>query len=279
MFDVVHVRLLLLVLKPPDVHAVVRRLGQMLRDGGWLQWEELDLGGSYIQRAGEAGTAEVGPLPTLERMLGVLQHEGEKGWVKGLEDAVRDEGFDDVRVERYWDGLQESRAVFEMHLLKDEEMARGDDLDEAGREATRRRISDMYDESRRGAVLGTPKLVCVARKWGGGVSDGGVVNGDRAVGEPVEWNQVDGDRVEGEQVEECYPESPSGKEEKEEAETIGLGLQAPSLTAHNGDTDIHEHDTSTMTQTHHPTTSQIDLEILKRSEEKRRWVWHDVFPC
>lgn len=187
-FDVVHVRLLLLVLTPATVRIVVRRLGQMLRHGGWLQWEELDLARTCLRRA-EGEVAATTALPVLESMLGVLQREGDEGWVSGLEDAVCDEGFEDVRVERYWDGVQEARAVFEMHLIKDEEMVRRSGMDEMTRDAALRRIDDMYDESRRGAVLCSPKLVCMARKWGQEIVNVGAsepVDGELVLEEPVE---------------------------------------------------------------------------------------------
>lgn len=168
-YDVVHVRLLLLVLTPSTLRGVVRRLSQMLRDGGWLQWEEMDLGASYLQRA-DGELAATGALPTLESALEVLQRERHRSWLLGLEDALGDEGFEEVQIELYRDRAQEARAMFEMYLIKDEELlARSHHrLDEAGREAARRRIDDMYEESRRGAVLCTPKLVYMARKRSGG---------------------------------------------------------------------------------------------------------------
>lgn len=170
-FDIVHVRLLLLVLTPATVGVVVRHLAQMLRHGGWLQWEELDLARTCLQRA-EGELAATTALPIMESTLEVMQRQGDEGWVAGLEDVVREEGFEDVRVERYWDGVQEARAVFEMVLIKDEELVRKSSMDEATRKAAMSRIEAMYDESRRGAVLSTPKLVCMARKWGAEVGNG-----------------------------------------------------------------------------------------------------------
>lgn len=303
-YDVVHVRLLLLVLTPANVRAVVRRLGQMLRDGGWLQWEELDLGGTYLQRAeGEAAAAAA--LPTLESVLEVLRRGGEKGWTTELEDAVRDEGFDDVRVERYTDGVEEARAVFEMHLIKDEEMARGSDMDEVRREAALRRIDDMYDESRRGAVLCTPKLVCVARKRGrgvlddggvdGGRVDGGRVDGDRVDedqvdGDRVDGDRLDGDRVDGDRVEETKVEDGEGVEKEEEQETEGLkintenetliGLGLGNTTGPNGSLLPNE------IQPPPPHSAGIEPENVRNAKskyewekkEKCRWIWHEVFP-
>lgn len=70
-------------------------------------------------------------LPILESMLGVLQREEDEGWFAGLEDTVHNEAFEEIRVERYWNGVQEARLVFEMHLVKDEEMVRRSSMDEA----------------------------------------------------------------------------------------------------------------------------------------------------
>lgn len=284
-YDVVHVRLLLLVLTPANVRAVVRRLGQMLRDGGWLQWEELGLGGTYLQRA-EGEEAAAAALPTLESVLGVLRREGEKGWVTGLEDAVRDEGFDDVQVERYTDGVQEARAVFEMHLIKDEEMARASGMDEVTRETALRRIDAMYDESCRGAVLCTPKMVCVARKRGRGMADGGGSDGERGDGE-----RGDRERVDGDWVEERKAEDEEGVEKEEEQEAGGLNinpenktlleLELGNTTGSNGSLLPDE-----IQPPSPPQPAGIEREKVRHAESKHereqknrcRLMWHEVFP-
>lgn len=49
-FDIVHVRLIMLVIKDNDSASVIRNLYRLLRPGGFLQWDEVDSAGLYIEK-------------------------------------------------------------------------------------------------------------------------------------------------------------------------------------------------------------------------------------
>ena len=49
-YDLVHVRLLVLVLSGLDPRPVIRRLSSLLKPGGWLQWEDLDCIHMHVKR-------------------------------------------------------------------------------------------------------------------------------------------------------------------------------------------------------------------------------------
>ena len=156
-YDVVHARLLFVVVRGGDPRPVIRALGRLARPGGRVQWEELDVRGSFVLR-----TAEDVRAPAMEGMRALLAGEG--AWVRELPALMAECGLVDARLWEYREREDLARAFFENHLAKDEEMAettmKGT---EEGRKALQR-VQDMLVESKRGAVLCTPKVACVARK-------------------------------------------------------------------------------------------------------------------
>lgn len=50
MYNLVHVRLLVMVLSGLDPLSVIRRLAQLVRPGGYLQWGELDCVNMHAKR-------------------------------------------------------------------------------------------------------------------------------------------------------------------------------------------------------------------------------------
>ncbi|MCJ1381958.1 hypothetical protein MMC17_005070 [Xylographa soralifera] len=63
-FDIVHVRLVTLVIKNNDPILLIENLRKLLKPGGYLQWDEVDAIGCYI-RAAESGMA----TPALEALF------------------------------------------------------------------------------------------------------------------------------------------------------------------------------------------------------------------
>ncbi|MCJ1432519.1 hypothetical protein MMC27_001876 [Xylographa pallens] len=63
-FDIVHVRLVTLVIKNNDPVRLIENLRKLLKPGGYLQWDEVDAIGSYI-RAADSGMA----TPALEALF------------------------------------------------------------------------------------------------------------------------------------------------------------------------------------------------------------------
>ncbi|KAI9871737.1 MAG: hypothetical protein M1830_002509 [Pleopsidium flavum] len=50
-FDIVHVRLITLVIKDNNALPVINNLRKLLKPGGYLQWDEVDTVGTYIESA------------------------------------------------------------------------------------------------------------------------------------------------------------------------------------------------------------------------------------
>ena len=97
-FDLVHVRLLVFALKQEDWPTCVRNLKQLLKPGGWLQWEEIDPS-PYTAVLKSSPTTNTSVLSqTLETFLigvGKSRPEAMVGY-KHLEAAFHSEGMEDV---------------------------------------------------------------------------------------------------------------------------------------------------------------------------------------
>lgn len=178
-YDVVHVRLLLVVVRDEDPRPVIRSLLSLLKPGGYLQWDELNVSESYILRAERGGQGngvaavgqqqqqqqhEKGGAPVMEGMKAFLGGVGQ--WVRRLKEAMEECGMEEVKV---WDVVERedlARAFFDNHLAKDEEMAGwkfGGNETKEGRELLQR-VWALWKESQGGTVIVSPKVVATGRK-------------------------------------------------------------------------------------------------------------------
>ena len=162
LYDVVHVRLMFVVVQQRGQEAValmLRNLMRLLKPGGSLQWDEINVAGTYILEV-HNGEAD---LPEMARTLTVLKQVGGR-WVKDLGASMRECGLADVGDWEYNMKKEHAKAFFDNHLAKDVEMV--EQTMEIGEERERRLqgIGRLYEESKKGAVLCTPMVVCVGRK-------------------------------------------------------------------------------------------------------------------
>ena len=156
-YDVVHVRLLFVVVQNEDPSPVIRNLMLLLKPGGYLQWDELNVPGSFILRT----TPDL-QVAELEHRLASLKQIG--GWVKRLATYMVECGLSEEGCWEYEERKELAQAFFAINLAKDAEMIVTRSQSAAERDAQLNAITDLYDISRKGAVLCTPKVVCVARK-------------------------------------------------------------------------------------------------------------------
>ena len=129
----------------------------MLKPNGYLQWEELDVSGTYIERIDPS--IEVTATETTRQFLATLHP-----WVRQLADILNANGFEKAQLFNYRDRLTEAKAFFDMHLSKDVELATTAFKGTAQEAQILQRNHDLYEESKKGAVLCTPKVVSIARK-------------------------------------------------------------------------------------------------------------------
>lgn len=236
-YDVVHTRLIFTVVEGATdeegvarAREVIRSLLRLVKPGGWVQWDELDVERSFILQAnnrdgpgdGEDGDDAVqsdrrggggvsvvsggvsdssqvsgtrdnqagagprppleqghvqghdqgliqgpgqqapGAAPTMARFLSILRQKGK--WVAELPGLMREAGMEDVNFWQFAEREDLAMQFFENNLLKDEEMANGG---LRGTEQGKRladMVQQMWEESRAGIVVCTPKVVITARR-------------------------------------------------------------------------------------------------------------------
>lgn len=162
----VHVRLIFAIVRDQeDARLVVQQLAKLLKPGGWIQWDEIDVASSFVKRV-EATEAE-NPTPAIDRLVTRLTKIG--SWVCKLPQIMQECGLELAMISRFDEKAELARAFFDNHLAKDEEMAQGMHRGGSGESAEKGRhalqeVRDTFEESKIGAVICTPKVVCIARK-------------------------------------------------------------------------------------------------------------------
>ena len=156
-YDVVHTRLIYCVVQDEDARPILRNLMRLLRPGGWLQWDELNVEHSFVLRT-ETGVQS----PVMDKMLETLKQKGK--WVNRLPESMVASGLRDVAFQEYEERKDLAKAFFDVNLAKDEELA--NNALRGTEEGTRllSTIEKMFEESMGGVVICTPKVVCIARK-------------------------------------------------------------------------------------------------------------------
>ncbi|KAI4168868.1 MAG: hypothetical protein LQ343_006081 [Gyalolechia ehrenbergii] len=163
LYDVVHIRLLLLVIRENNPRAVLKNALRMLKAGGSLQWDELDPWGAYTVVAGkeqqgdESGSGfqrkqELTAMDTLK-------------WVLELHSIMAEVGFEDVRREEVACDLRLAKYYQDMQFLVLEEEAANKATPEE-KERVEEAIREGVRESRGGRARVTPKVICLGRKPG-----------------------------------------------------------------------------------------------------------------
>ena len=155
-YDVVHARLLFVVVRDGDPRPVIRNMMMLLKPGGYLQWDELDVAHSFILKVKE-------DVPTIkmEETLQMLSQAGR--WVAKLAEAMEQCGLVDARISSFVEKTELAKAFFDINLTKDMETSETKLRGTADGEALQRSVKLMHAESEKGAVICTPKIVCIAR--------------------------------------------------------------------------------------------------------------------
>ena len=160
-YDLVHVRLLVLVIPDGKPQSVLQNLFKMLKPGGYLQWDDIDCVNMHVKRINPQVQA-----PALDQLREISYAGGRHDWVLELPKSIAEAGYKVVGFHYFGDGDELIRAFNEQHLLTMEEFALS--LTRIGKEKEAARfyklVRDGYEESIRGAALCIPRVVCVARK-------------------------------------------------------------------------------------------------------------------
>ena len=173
-YDVVHVRLVLLVIPNNDAAPVVRNVAKLLKPGGYLQWEELDAFNHTVVRTNHSLST-----PAFDEMWHVMHGAGRLEWALRLPQTMDENGFVGSRLYHYNDSLGMLRAHSDVYLLMLEELAGG--IEREGRNERAMGLQDLVQrlqgEGLVGAAMAVPKVVAVGRKEASNPDRGYVVGG------------------------------------------------------------------------------------------------------
>ncbi|MCJ1293583.1 hypothetical protein MMC34_005138 [Xylographa carneopallida] len=159
-FDVVHVRLITLVIKNNDPRQVISNLRKLLKPGGYLQWDETDTAQSYIKTVDDfVATSAV------DRVRRGLADPGNArgldNWKYEMPKILNQNGFQDSEVFRHEYSHIMARYWSDMYTATWEEFA---STVLKTPEETSRLGTEAMEEVRSGSAIVFPKLIWVARK-------------------------------------------------------------------------------------------------------------------
>ena len=163
-YDIVHLRLLLLAVRNNDPAPIIANAAKMLKPNGFIQWDELNPVDAYVTTTHEdlnvnsfRAAQELADFSTLE-------------WVKNLPTILNNSGFCDTVAHHY--KCEPSLAKFyqDMQCMVMEEEVERRFATAAEKERMRRQIDAVYADSSRGMARNTPKIVYVARKRPGNLN-------------------------------------------------------------------------------------------------------------
>ena len=159
-YDLVHVRLLVLVIER-DPRSIIRKFLQMLKPGGYLQWDELDVVNLAVKKVDSSIQT-----PALDQLLKTSYSEGKYNWTLNIPTVMAEEGFKDTEMFSFGDDPGLIKAYNEHHMLVLHELAVG--LTKIGKHEAgstlQNVIGEAHQESKNGAALCIPRVVCIGRK-------------------------------------------------------------------------------------------------------------------
>lgn len=163
-FDIVHVRLIGLVIKNNNPLPAIYSLHKLLKPGGYLQWDEMDDASSFV--------TSVDPTIKTEAVEAMRRYmHTPKGDVKGLHEwryqlatFLSQHGFEEAKLHKYQTDLSMARFWTDNYMVLVEEFT-AKVLKGTG-EASRayQIVKNAADEAQHGAAIVIPQLVVVARK-------------------------------------------------------------------------------------------------------------------
>ncbi|KAL2819613.1 S-adenosyl-L-methionine-dependent methyltransferase [Aspergillus cavernicola] len=156
-FDVVHLRLLVLVVQQSDPLPIIRNVFQMLKPGGYIQWDDLNYPDSRVVKS-TAMTSQL--TPAHDAFLAFAQSNGRNDWVLDLPEYLvkHHGGYEDAALFHYQDRPELYKANGDQYILVMEEFSArlkaGGKLDDARQIDLM--IRGLAEESRMGVGLSMP---------------------------------------------------------------------------------------------------------------------------
>ncbi|KAF2450127.1 UMTA methyltransferase family protein-like protein [Karstenula rhodostoma CBS 690.94] len=153
-FDVVHIRLITVAVRDNDPKPMISSLKNLLKPGGYLQWDEVDSVDWTIKCVHRSVQTDA-----MRRLFKQLC--GTDDWKRDMVQTLNRHGFENASVYRFNYGKSMARFWNDMYFSTWEEFAKVVLKDPSG--SHQLGVAAM-DEVRNGSALFCPKLVWVARK-------------------------------------------------------------------------------------------------------------------
>ncbi|KAI9035643.1 uncharacterized protein KD926_003154 [Aspergillus affinis] len=152
-FDIVHVRLITVVVKNNDPRPILVNLRKLLRPGGYLQWDEVDTIGCSIKTVPGISASNLDAL--------FSQLKGHDTWKYELTRTMDENGYTDSTLYTYEYGLGMARFWSDLYVSTWKEFAENALKTP---EASRKLERSAMVETLNGASIMVPKLVWVTKK-------------------------------------------------------------------------------------------------------------------
>jgi hypothetical protein len=140
---------------------ILRNVLKMLKPGGYLQWDELDVVNMGVKKVDSAV-----PSPALDELVTVSKANGRRyDWTLEIKKAMEEEGFEDPSLDLIRDPPELVRPFNELHLMSMEEIGVGF-LRRGQHEMASKLyqlVKEAYQEATLGATFYFPRVVCVGR--------------------------------------------------------------------------------------------------------------------
>ncbi|MCJ1391624.1 hypothetical protein MMC18_004489 [Xylographa bjoerkii] len=158
LYDIVHIRLLTLVIEHDPV-PVITHVAQLLKPGGYIQWDEMDISHSVVARVDDSV-----PIDATTRMDQLMKGRGAQSWILRLADLLNEHGFENAELHRVLQDPSFLKAQTDLHVLSFSELAANIPEGDEKKGMFTQLVADVFDESTKGAAHGCAKVVFVARK-------------------------------------------------------------------------------------------------------------------
>ena len=160
-YDIVHIRLVGIVIRDSSPLPVLHNAVMLLKPGGWIQWDEVDLLDRIIMHPDP--TVE---LPAIHRQDHMMRTAGGPIWVKDLEGIMREDGLEEAGAHRVKPQLRMMKAYSAMHMMSFMEIERNmPDSDQ--KRVVLELGKQVQEETAKGGCFGTAKVITFGRKASG----------------------------------------------------------------------------------------------------------------
>ena len=157
-YDVVHIRLLTLVIQQDPV-PVIKNVAKLLKPGGYIQWDEMDITDSIVARVNDS--IKIDAMNQMDRLM---KSRNAQSWILRLAELLDENGFENSRLHRVPQNPSYLKFQTDVHILSFSELAANMAEDDERKPNFTKLVEDVFDESRQGAAHGCAKTIFVAQK-------------------------------------------------------------------------------------------------------------------